>query len=54
MFKRTMLHKAEYKPSDVGVWVYDDPIQLGLGIPFHKASTEDEESFSIAEMTGKM
>ena len=49
-----MLYKAEYKPSDVGVWVYDDPIQHESGIPFHKASTEDEESFSIAVMTGKM
>jgi hypothetical protein len=49
-----MLYKAEYKPSDVGVWVYDDPIRHESGIPFHKASTEDEESFSIAVMTGKM
>jgi hypothetical protein len=43
-----------YKPLDVGVWVYDDPIRHELGIPFHKAGNEDEESFSIAVMKGKM
>jgi hypothetical protein len=42
------LNKAEYIPSDVGVWVYDDPIQHELGIPFHRADTGDEGSSSIA------
>ena len=54
MFKWKMLYKAEYKPSDVGVWVCDDPIQHELGILFRKAGTVDEESFSIAVMIGEM